>query len=107
MTKKIRIVLAQLNLPVGDIKNNLEKHIRAAVNARDHYFADIIVFPELSLTGYPPEDLLLRKSFLSEATEALRKFQSEVKDIYCLVGHPYTNNQHLFNSCSLIYNGKI
>jgi len=98
--------MAQLNLNAGDIAGNLQKHIHAAMTARDNS-ADIIVFPELSLTGYPPEDLLLRKAFLDETNAALNKFISEIKDIYCLVGHPYTDHQYLYNACSLIHNGKI
>ena len=107
MSTKIRIVLAQLNLPVGDIAGNLQKHMTAAITARDKLKADVIVFPELSLTGYPPEDLLLRKAFVAEAMAALNKFKSEIKNIYCLVGHPYSDNHHLFNACSLVYNGNI
>ncbi|MBX3709268.1 MAG: NAD+ synthase [Gammaproteobacteria bacterium] len=107
MQKKLRVVLAQLNLQVGDIKGNLEKHIRAAITARDKYSADVIIFPELSLTGYPPEDLLLRPSFISASNEALQQLIAEIQDIYCLVGHPHTDNQHLFNACSLIYSGKV
>lgn len=107
MSNKMRIVLAQLNLKVGDIKGNLEKHFQAAVTARDTLSANIIVFPELSITGYPPEDLLLRTDFISDANSALKKMTAEIKDIYCLVGHPHAHNQHLFNACSLIYNGKI
>lgn len=107
MTKKIRIAMAQLNLLVGDISGNLQKHIHAAITARDELAADIIVFPELSLTGYPAEDLLLRKAFVDEANAALNKLNSEVKNIYCLVGHPHSDHQHLFNACSLLYNGKI
>src|SRR5262245_59624152 len=107
MSNKLRIVLAQLHLHVGDIKGNLEKHIRAAITAREQYSADIIVYPELSLTGYPPEDLLLRKAFVSEANDAFKKMISEVRNIRCLVGHPYAHENHLYNSCSLFYNGKI
>jgi NAD+ synthase (glutamine-hydrolysing) len=57
MTKNLRIVMAQLNFLVGDIQGNLLKHIQAAIKARDTFKADVIVFPELSLSGYPPEDL--------------------------------------------------
>ncbi len=107
MAKKLRIVMAQLNLTVGDIQGNLKKHIDAANHARDTLAADVIVFPELSLTGYPPEDLLFRKAFLDEADAALNQFKSAVQNIYCVVSHPYLTSQGLFNSCSLIYNGII
>src|SRR5690606_8633052 len=104
MSKKLRIIVAQLNLMVGDIQGNLAKLIHAAKTARDTLSADVIVFPELSLTGYPPEDLLLRKSFLEESNAALETFKSEVDGIYCVVGHPHATSQGLYNSCSVIYN---
>ena len=104
---KLRIVLAQLNLIVGDIQGNLIKLIEAANHARDSLAADIIVFPELSITGYPPEDLLFRHAFIQAAEEALLAFKSQVKDIYCVVGHPAATNHGLFNACSLIYNGDV
>lgn len=107
MPKKLRIVLAQLNLTVGDIQGNLEKHIRAANSARDEHAADIIIFPELSITGYPPEDLLFRQSFLLEAHQALQTFINEIKNIHCVVSHPHATSSGLHNSCSLIYNGAI
>src|SRR5271163_4926921 len=107
MAKKIRIVIAQLNLLVGDLAGNLQKHIQAANTARDIFKADVIVFPELSLCGYPPEDLLLRKDFIDAAQQCLHQFKESVKDIYCVVGHPYPSEAGLLNACSLIYNGTI
>ncbi len=107
MAKKLRIVIAQLNLTVGDIQGNLDKLIHAATSARDTFLGDMVVFPELSITGYPPEDLLFRKSFIDEANDALNTFKSTVEGIYCVVGHPYLNSNGLFNSCSVIYNKTI
>lgn len=99
--------MAQLNLVVGDIQGNLKKLIHSATEARDSLAADVIVFPELSITGYPPEDLLLRKSFLEEESIALKQFKTEVHNIHCLVSHTYSTSHGLLNSCSLIYNGTI
>jgi len=107
MPHTLRIVLAQLNLKVGDVKGNLEKHLKAAITARDHLSAQVIVFPELSLTGYSPEDLLFRHDFINEANDALIKFKNEIKGIYCLIGHPHVLSQHLFNACSLFYDGRL
>jgi NAD+ synthase (glutamine-hydrolysing) len=107
MTNKLRIELAQLNLTVGDIDGNLQKLIHAAIAARDERHADIIVFPELCITSYPPEDLLLRPAFIAAAQKALEKFIAAVTGIYCLVGHPHADKHRLFNACSLIYNGQI
>jgi NAD+ synthase (glutamine-hydrolysing) len=107
MAKKLKITLAQLNLTVGDIQGNLQKLIASAEKARDELQSDVIVFPELSITGYPPEDLMFRKAFIDEATAALYEFKAKVKNIYCLVGHPHATSQGLYNSCSLIYNDTI
>ena len=107
MSKKLRVVLAQINVTVGDITGNLAKLIESANTARDQLAADVIVFPELCLTGYPPEDLLLRQSFLDAANAALNTFKTEVKDIYCVVGCPHATSKGLFNSCAVIYNGTI
>ncbi len=107
MSTKLRIVLAQLNLFVGDISYNLTKLMDAAKLARDSLAADVIVFPELSITGYPPEDLLFRKAFLDEATEALYEFKNNVEGIYCVIGHPYKTGDGLHNACSVIYDGEI
>lgn len=107
MAKNLRVLIAQLNLLVGDLEGNLQKHLKAAKAAHEVYKADVIVFPELSLTGYPPEDLLLRKAFIEEAHQALLRFKDEVKDIYCVVGHPHATEQGLLNACSLIHNGAI
>lgn len=107
MSKKLRIVMAQLNLLVGDIQGNLQKHIDAATKARDLMKADVIVFPELSMTGYPPDDLLLRDAFITAANDAVNEFKSKVNDIHCIIGHPHPSSKGLYNSCSLIHNGTI
>src|SRR5258708_7793527 len=108
MKKNLRIAIAQLNLLVGDVQGNLRKHLQAATQARDELKADVIIFPELSITGYPPEDLLYHQSFIDEANNAVITCKNEIKDIYCLLGHPWQNAKKiLFNACSLIYNGKI
>lgn len=104
--KKIKVVLAQLDLQVGDISGNLKKHIEA-VKIAEAQEADVIVFPELSLIGYPAEDLLLRRDFLRQANEALEMLKSEVNTIYCLVGHPYETSHGLYNACSLLHKGEL
>lgn len=107
MTKHLRVVLAQLNPLVGDIEGNLTKHIAAAKTARDELKADVIVFPELGITGYPSEDLLLRKNFIDDAHHALQHFIEEVEGIHAVVGHPQKSPRGLHNACSLIYNGEV
>src|SRR5579872_7149441 len=98
MSKKLRIIIAQLNLLVGDIQGNLKKLIEAANTARDTLSADVIVFPELSITGYPPEDLLLRKSFIEATNNAVNEFKTQVQNIYCVIGHPHATSQGPYNS---------
>jgi NAD+ synthase (glutamine-hydrolysing) len=107
MTTKLKIALAQLNLHVGDIDGNLKKLIQSAKTAHDTLNADVIIFPELSITGYPPEDLLFRKAFIDAAANSLDQFKKEVRDIYCVIGHPLLQDKKLFNACSVIYNGEV
>ncbi len=107
MAQSLKIVIAQLNLHVGHLSKNLALHINAAEKARDMHHADLIVFPELSLTGYPPEDLLLRRSFIAESNQALQTFMRSVHGIHCLIGHPTATGEHLYNACSLVYNGSV
>ena len=80
MNTSLKIALAQLNFKVGDIDGNSEKIIFSAIKARDELKADLIVFPELAVCGYPPEDLLLIPSFYQEINEALHKIKSHVKE---------------------------
>lgn len=107
MTKKLRIAIAQLNLMVGDINGNLRKHIEAAHHARDMLKADLIVFPELGITGYPPEDLLLRKSFIESVSAAVQECIKEITGIHALISYPQQHGNGLLNACALIYNGAV
>ena len=104
---QLRIVMAQLNMFVGDMQYNVNKCIDAIHEARDTHHADAIVFPELTLTGYPPEDLLLRSRFYTRVCEALDKLVREVKGIDVIIGYPEKTPQGVFNVASVISNGKI
>ncbi|MGI9302096.1 MAG: nitrilase-related carbon-nitrogen hydrolase, partial [Gammaproteobacteria bacterium] len=88
MKEALRIALAQLNMRVGDISFNAEKIISNAEQARDELHADLIVFPELSLTGYPPEDLLMREGFIEHTRTALEKVTAHARGIDVIVGVP-------------------
>lgn len=103
----LRIAMAQLDMLVGDITKNTQAVIDAAHQARDNEHAEVIVFPELTLTGYPPEDLLLRPSLDGRIESALLKILNEVRDIYVVVGYPRRIDGELFNCASVIYQGKI
>ncbi len=104
---QLRVALAQLNLHVGNIQDNTDQIISAAVKARDELKADVIVYPELALTSYPPEDLLLRPHLYQLVQEALDRICTKVSGIDLIVGYPRKKNDQLFNSCSLIRGGKV
>ena len=103
----LRIAMAQLDMLVGDITKNTQSVIDAANQARDHERADVVVFPELTLTGYPPEDLLLRASLDPRIESALAKILAEVRDIYVVVGYPRRIDGELFNCAGVIYQGQL
>ncbi len=107
MKEVLNISLAQLNFLVGDVEGNAQKIINAALQARDQNSADIIVFTELAITGYPLEDLLFRSSLLVRVQNALELVKNEVEDIYLLLGAPTKEGHELFNSALLIYNSEI
>ncbi len=107
MDSVLKISLAQINFLVGDVEGNAQLIIAAAIQARDENSADIIVFSELSITGYPLEDLLFRPSLLARVQTAINKIQKEIKNIYILLGSPTQEKGQLFNSALLVYNGEV
>lgn len=107
MAKHLKIAMAQLNFFVGDIVGNTKKIIETAKNARFHLGADAIVFPELAITGYPAEDLLLRPRFLDLADNAIHEIKRSVKDIDILVGYPAETAAGVYNSLALIRDGEV
>ncbi|WP_455205869.1 NAD+ synthase [Kaarinaea lacus] len=107
MAYRLKIVMAQLNMLVGDIPGNTNKIIEAAKHARYHLGADLVVFPELALTGYPPEDLLLRKGFQRHVQKAVDTIASKTNGINVILGYPHKTDQGLFNVASLIRDGAI
>jgi NAD+ synthase (glutamine-hydrolysing) len=102
----ITIALAQQDFLVGDIRGNLEICTRLIRAAREQG-ADLVLFPELALTGYPPEDLLLRPGFLRAAHHALTELAVTVEGIDVVIGHPWEENDGRFNALSWIRNGRI
>jgi NAD+ synthase (glutamine-hydrolysing) len=103
----LRIAMAQLDMLVGDITKNTQSVIDTACKARDEERADVVVFPELTLTGYPPEDLLLRPSLDPRIESALAKVLAEVRDIHVVIGYPRRIDGELFNCAGVIYQGKM
>ncbi len=104
--KSIRICLAQINAKVGDFKGNLEK-IRESLKASRKHQSDIVLFPELALTGYPPEDLLLKEDFISENLKTLKKIAPSTKNVISAIGYPEYHKGKLFNSAAIFANGKL
>lgn len=106
MSQRLCVVIAQLDFLVGDVAGNVEKIIAAALCARDDMQADAILFPELTLTGYPPEDLLLRPGLNRAVNQALERIQSQVASIDVIVGLPEQCNGELFNAAAVLRDGK-
>lgn len=96
------LVMAQLNCLVGDIEGNTEKILAAARQAKARFQADCVICPELAITGYPPEDLLMRQDFLERCDAALQVLSQELEDISMIVGHPVKTEQGLYNAASFI-----
>lgn len=99
---RLRIAIAQLNLLVGDLMGNANRVVSAIQVARDDKNADAIVFSELTLAGYPPEDLLLRKDFLELANRTLHKLAKSVAGIDVVVGFPEASAGKLYNSVAVL-----
>ncbi|MBT8049241.1 MAG: NAD+ synthase [Xanthomonadales bacterium] len=102
----ITLALAQHDFLVGDIKGNLRKAIAVLNDARDAG-ADLLLFPELALTGYPPEDLLLRPGFLEACDDAVEALASQVRGIDVVFGHPRVEDGKRFNAVSWMRDGRI
>ncbi|MFQ5431649.1 MAG: NAD+ synthase [Nitrospinota bacterium] len=103
----IRIAIAQINPTVGDLAGNARK-INDAVNAAVKKSAAVVLFPELALTGYPPEDLLFKKSFLKAAKRTLKEIASKTPEcIHALVGCPHEEGGQLYNGAALLAGGGI
>lgn len=102
----LRVAIAQINLLVGDIENNAIRILEWAKRARDDRQADVIVFPELALTGYPPEDLLLRPGLHERVDDALSLLKKEITGITVLLGYPEKTNDGLYNCVAVLGAGK-
>jgi len=100
------IAIAQINGVVGDVKGFCEKVIEFSNKARDEHQPDLVIFPELTLTGYPPEDLLLHSGLQWRVHKALEAIKAEVKDIGVLIGFPDYQDDGIYNAASLIFNGE-
>jgi NAD+ synthase (glutamine-hydrolysing) len=103
---RLRIAVAQTNLVVGDVAGNTASIIGTAQRARDEHAADLVVFPELALTGYPPEDLLLRPGLYRQADAAVEDICRRVRGIHMVIGFPLREAGRIYNACSLLHDGR-
>jgi NAD+ synthase (glutamine-hydrolysing) len=105
MAAPLRIALCQLNLTVGDIAGN-EKKILDGIDAARSEGAQLVLVPELGVTGYPPEDLLLKEHFLVEARAALERIAEQTDGIVALVGFPELADD-VYNACGVLAEGEV
>ncbi len=107
MTRPLRIALAQTNLLVGDVPGNTRRLIAAVQEARALGGIDLVAFPELALSGYPPEDLLFHAGMRTQVGAGLEELATETRDIAVLVGYPEYADHHIFNSAALLAGGEL
>ncbi|GMQ92201.1 MAG: NAD+ synthase [Gammaproteobacteria bacterium] len=107
MTERLRIVIGQLNFLVGDINGNTDKMIEAMTTARDAMQADLIVFPELSMTAYPPEDLLLRTDLYEQVETGLQCILNSVTGIDVVIGYPCLQHGKRYNAAAVLHEKTI
>jgi NAD+ synthase (glutamine-hydrolysing) len=103
----LRIALAQLNTRVGAIDANTKKVLDCAARARDELRCDLVLFPELTLCGYPPEDLLLHRGLRSRVEAAFAKVRDGVRGIAAYVGYPEYDGDVIYNSAAMVRDGAV
>ena len=106
MTVALRLALAQANFCVGDIAGNRDIIIDRALRARAEG-ADLVVMPELAITGYPPEDLLFRPGLHARVKAAMDVIAARVTGIHLVLGYPELDGELLYNSCLVLHDGEI
>jgi NAD+ synthase (glutamine-hydrolysing) len=106
MNKKIKIAIGQVNPQVGSINNNINKIIEFVKKA-EKQGVDLLCFPELAITGYPPEDLLLNNSFIKSVELSLKKLAPFSKKLSFIVGYPKRIESKLYNTAGVFIGGKL
>src|SRR5215469_15640071 len=101
MSESLKIALAQINLLVGDVRGNAARVIDSARRARAELGADLVLYPELTLSGYPPEDLLFHRGFRRQIEAGLTQLRTELGDARVLVGFPEYEGEVIYNSAAL------
>ncbi|HEB66976.1 MAG TPA: NAD+ synthase, partial [Gammaproteobacteria bacterium] len=104
---ELRLVVAQVDMLVGDIHGNVTRLIAEAERARDELGAQVVVFPELAVTGYPPEDLLLRPDLYEWVDEELTRLRKAVHGITLIFGYPEKTPHGVYNAALVLRDGRI
>src|SRR5438128_644642 len=104
--QRLRVGLAQINTTVGDLNGNVQKALVYLARARD-LGVYIVSFPELTISGYPPEDLLLRPSFVSDNLDALEELVHGCGGITAIVGFVDRNDSSICNAAAVIHDGRL
>src|SRR5277367_2282502 len=99
--------MAQLNLVVGDVDGNTSRIVAAANEARDRYRADLVMLPELAVSGYPPEDLLFHSGMRLQVARSIERLKKEVRGIMLIAGYPEYVDTYIFNSAIVIRDGVV
>jgi len=107
MAESLKIALAQVNLLVGDVRGNAARVLEWAQRARRELAADLVLFPELTLSGYPPEDLLFHRGFRRQVEQGLAQLREHLTDTAIMVGFPEYTRAGISNSAALIAAGEI
>src|ERR1700761_9129040 len=107
MSDTFKIALAQLNFLVGDVHGNATRVITTTRRARAELGADLVLFPELTLSGYPPEDLLFHRGFRRQIEVGLDRVRQELQDACVVVGFPEYTRAGIYNSAALISGGVV
>src|ERR1051325_12103735 len=102
---RLTVALAQIDSTVGDLDGNAEK-IRAGIERARSEGAQLVLFPELALTGYPPEDLLIKRQFLRAADERMRELAESAEDVVALVGFPQLRDD-VYNAMAVLADGQV
>ncbi|MCH7898009.1 MAG: NAD+ synthase, partial [Proteobacteria bacterium] len=106
MASQVTLALAQVDLAVGDVVGNAAKIITHANRARDELQADLVVFPELSVCGYPPEDLLFHSGLRENIEDAISNIRESVRGIAILVGFPEYADDVIYNTSAVFRDGE-
>jgi NAD+ synthase (glutamine-hydrolysing) len=101
------VAMAQLNTVVGDVDGNVRRVLEQAARARDELGAGLVVFPELTISGYPPEDLLFHGNMRRSVDRALATLAAEITGITAVVGYPEYDGDDLYNAAAVIRDGAI